>query len=82
MINYSLILTTNYADKKWNIIGNEYDGLDWLDSTPKPTKEQLNAQWLEVQTKIADAATAKQVARQAVLDKLGLTANEAAALLG
>jgi hypothetical protein len=28
------------------------------------------------------AQTAKQVARQAVLDKLGLTADEAAALLG
>ena len=29
-----------------------------------------------------DAQTARQVARQAVLDKLGLTADEAAALLG
>ena len=30
----------------------------------------------------ADAQAAKAAARQAVLDKLGLTANEAAALLG
>ena len=30
----------------------------------------------------AEALTAKQAARQAVLDKLGLTADEAAALLG
>ena len=30
----------------------------------------------------AQAQTAKQAARQAVLDKLGLTADEAAALLG
>lgn len=30
----------------------------------------------------AQAETAKAAARQAVLDKLGLTANEAAALLG
>lgn len=30
----------------------------------------------------AQAQTAKQTARQAVLDKLGLTADEAAALLG
>ena len=35
----------------------------------------------EAQAQI-DAQTAKQVARQAVLDKLGLTADEAAALLG
>ena len=43
------------------------------------------AQWLadanETQTR-KDAETAKQVARQVVLDKLGLTADEAAALLG
>ena len=32
--------------------------------------------------KIADALKTKQVARQAVLDKLGLTADEAAALFG
>ena len=31
---------------------------------------------------IADAQTAKQVARQAVLDKLGLTADEAQTLFG
>ena len=31
---------------------------------------------------IADAQTAKQVARQAVLDKLGLTQDEAQLLLG
>ena len=35
----------------------------------------------EAQTQI-DAQTAKAAARQAVLDKLGLTADEAAALLG
>ena len=32
--------------------------------------------------KLADAKTAKDVARQAVLEKLGLTADEAQALLG
>jgi hypothetical protein len=31
---------------------------------------------------LAEAQTARQVARQAVLDKLGLTADEAQALLG
>jgi len=37
----------------------------------------------EAQAKLnAEAITAKQAARQAVLDKLGLTADEANALLG
>jgi hypothetical protein len=53
------------------------------------TKREMNdaeyAQWqtdkIETETQI-EAAETKAVARQAVLDKLGLTADEAAALLG
>jgi hypothetical protein len=41
----------------------------------------LDAQKAEAQAE-ADAQAAKAAARQAVLDKLGLTANEAQALLG
>ena len=41
----------------------------------------LDAQQAATQSEIA-AQAAKVAARQAVLDKLGLTANEAAALLG
>ena len=44
-----------------------------------------HAEWQAQQAKAeaqAEAAAAKAAARQAVLDKLGLTANEAAALLG
>ena len=45
--------------------------------------ELAQAKLDEAQTKLnAKAQTAKQAARQAVLDKLGLTADEAAALLG
>jgi hypothetical protein len=43
--------------------------------------EQIEARQAEAQAQ-AEAAKAKAVARQAVLDKLGLTADEAAALLG
>ena len=41
----------------------------------------IDAQKAEAQAQ-ADALAAKQAARQAVLDKLGLTADEAQALLG
>ena len=44
-----------------------------------------HAEWQAQQAEAeaqAEAAAAKAAARQAVLDKLGLTANEAAALLG
>jgi hypothetical protein len=49
MIDYTAILTTNYAGTLWNIAGDDYDGLVWLDSTPKPTQAELDAQWPTVQ---------------------------------
>jgi hypothetical protein len=42
---------------------------------------RIDAQRAEAEAQ-ADALAAKQAARQAVLDKLGLTADEAQALLG
>jgi hypothetical protein len=50
------------------------------DATPAEVA-QIEARQAEAQTQ-AEAETAKNVARQAVLDKLGLTADEAQALLG
>jgi len=45
MIDYSAILATNYANQQWALNGNTYDGLEWLDTTPKPTQAELDAQW-------------------------------------
>jgi len=47
--------------------------------TVDPTQQALDAARLVAET---DAQIAKDAARQAVLDKLGLTADEAQALLG
>lgn len=48
MINYLAILNANYATAQWVLTGNTYEGLDWLDSTPKPTQAELDAQALTV----------------------------------
>jgi len=48
MIDYALILTSNYIDKQWAISGTDYDGIEWLDTTPKPTQAELDAQWAQV----------------------------------
>lgn len=45
MIDYSDILNTWYAGKQWSLSGDSYDGLDWLDSSPKPTQLELEALW-------------------------------------
>jgi len=81
MINYSTILLRRYAGKEWTLDGDDYDGLTWLSEGTKPTKATLDGLWASVQQEIADEATAKVASKQAVLAKLGLTADEVAALL-
>ena len=63
--------------------GDDYAGLDWLDSSPKPTKEELDALWESTQAKIiADQQAAVEAKQTAIakLTALGLTADEIAAL--
>jgi hypothetical protein len=45
MIDYSAILNANYAGSQWTLDGDTYEGLTWLDNTPKPTQAELDAQW-------------------------------------
>jgi hypothetical protein len=64
MINYYEILTLNYAGTQWALRGNEYSGLEWYDSTPKPTQEELDALWIptqEADSKAANKATASSL---------------------
>lgn len=48
MIDYTLILTKQYAGSEWTLDGNNYDGLTWLSDTPKPTQAELDALWPQV----------------------------------
>jgi len=48
MIDYSLILATNYVGSQWSLDGDTYAGLTWLDETAKPTQAELDAQWPQV----------------------------------
>jgi hypothetical protein len=85
MIDYSLILITNYLDKSWSLDGASYDGLAWLDSSPKPTQAELDALWESTR---AQAAAKEQAAKDtkasalAKLTALGLTQDEVKSLLG
>ena len=81
MSDYAVILTRRYAGKEWTLDGDDYDGLTWLSDGTKPSKATLDGLWVSVQQEIADEAIAKVASKQAVLTKLGLTADEVAALL-
>ena len=82
MIDYSAILSRRYAGKEWTLDGDEYTGLTWMSDTEKPSKATLDGLWVSVEQEIVDEPAAKLAAKQAVLDKLGLTAEEVTALLG
>ena len=85
MIDYTQILTTNYAGKQWTLNGDYYDGLDWLDSSPKPTQAELDALWESTQAAVAakeQAAKDTKASALAKLTALGLTQDEVKALVG
>jgi len=82
MSDYAAILSRRYAGKEWTLNGDEYAGLTWLSDTAKPIKATLDGLWAAVQQEIADEVTDKASAREALLDRLGLTADEAKLLLG
>jgi hypothetical protein len=52
VINYSLILTINYSNDQWSVIGESYDGINWFSDTPKPTQEELDALWPSTQDEL------------------------------
>ena len=47
-VDYSKVLTANYPGARWTLNGDTYDGLTWLDDTPKPTQAELDAAWPKV----------------------------------
>lgn len=50
------ILTANYPGAQWSLNGDGYDGLDWLDDSPKPSEDDLVAAWPAVRDARAWAA--------------------------
>jgi hypothetical protein len=82
MTDYAYVLLKKYPNSLWELSGNEYENLIWKSDDTKPTQKQLDDLAPIVKAEQAKADANKQAARQAVLDKLGLTADEITALLG
>ena len=82
MIDYAAILSRRYAGKQWTLNGDDYTGLTWLSEGAKPSKKTLDDLWVDVQAEIAAEAATRAASRQAVLDRLGLSADEVQLLLG
>ena len=60
MIDYPVVLATNYPDAEYMLVGDTYDGLTWLSDSPKPTQQELDDAWPTVQYNHQRAAIENQ----------------------
>ena len=67
MIDYTQILHINYVGKKWSMLDNKYEHLNWMDESTKPTQNELDALWpaTEERLKKTDCKTKAQQLLQA-----------------
>jgi hypothetical protein len=57
------ILTDKYPGALWVLSGDDYEGLEWLSESPKPSEEDLRSAWPEVQHARAVKAVEQQRAQ-------------------
>lgn len=71
-MDIAIILTDKFPGALWTLDGEEYQGLEWLDDSPKPTKKALEALWPEVQhtRAVAQVEAARAVAYRETADPL------------
>ena len=81
MIDYATIIIRKYPNAHCYINGDDYEGLVWLGDDSKPTKEELDNLWPIVGVEIQTEAEAKAAQKAALLERLGITADEAKLLL-
>lgn len=65
-------LTTKYPGTLWHLNGDSYDGLEWLDEAPKPTRKELEALQPQIQYELEFSAvqSAREIAYAAESDLL------------
>ena len=81
-MDIALILTRKYPGKAWTLDDNDYAALTWLDDSTKPTKKQLEDFAPIVDKEIEAEKEAAVATKAALLDRLGITSDEAKLLLG
>ena len=72
----------NLAPKdEWTLSGDDYSELNWISDGTPPTVEEIEAEIKLLPSKELAAKENKENAKLALLDKLGITAEEAKLLL-
>jgi hypothetical protein len=81
MANGSDVLTMLIPDGGWVIYGDDFEGIEFIEAAPI-TKQQFNAGFTKYDAWKEKQDAAKATTRQAILDRLGITSEEAALILG
>ena len=71
--------------EQWILVEYEYEGLEWLDTTEKPTIKELEIAWNNLQQDKENEKKKKEDDLASALSKLkllGLTEDEAKAIIG
>ena len=48
-MNIAMILQAKFPGAEWSLSGENYEGLNWMSDSKKPTEKQLEKLWPEVQ---------------------------------
>ena len=75
------VLSMLCKDIEWTIYGNDYDSINWHNKTPAITKEQFEAGFAQYDAWRVEQDSAKATQKAALLDRLGITEEEAKLLL-
>jgi hypothetical protein len=72
MTNYVTCLAILYPTAQYSISGNDYSTLSWESDSPKPSQEELDAAWPQVQyeQQVAAVETARLIAYEQQSDPL------------
>lgn len=68
-------------DGGWVVTESDYDTIFWVDKKPLCTKEQFEDKLLELENLAVDEEKSRQIAKNALFAKLGITEDEAKLLL-
>ena len=79
------VLEIMYPNSLYVLNGDDYEGLEWLDESQKPTKAKLKSDAIAAETVLAEKEQAKldsKASAIAKLEALGLTIDEVEVAFG
>ena len=82
MANGAQVLSMLCPAGGWILTGDDFENITWVDDRPRCTKTQFEAGFAQYDAWKAEQDATKVATKQALLDKLGITEDEAALLLG